>query len=165
MKNHIIEFVSITILFLIALVTIKNRKPKTKTRGKFIISLIMKGNMTPAKINTVEGINLIAKFKDADGNEMKVEDLASAPVWASSDNAIATVVPAPDGSNANVVPATPVNPGTVQVTCTAEGDPTPGKDTIVIEQDIIIVSDEATQGTIVVGTPTPLGQLPAPVNS
>lgn len=143
----------------------KHRKRKRKiTSVRFIISLTTKRKvMTPVTIVAgINGINIKAQFADPDGAPLPVSDLASPPVWSSSDPTIATVIPSADGSNANVIPATPSKPGTVQIVITAEGDPTPGKDTITGEQDVIVQSDEATQVALTPGTPTPLAQLTEP---
>jgi len=162
--------VAIALLSVILLIEVRKHhkhRQKSKLRVRFIISLATKGQtpMTPVTIVAgISGINIKAVFLDSETppNTVPITDLASPPVWKSSDETIATIVPSPDGSNANVVPATPPKAGTVQITVTAEGDATPGKDTITGEQDVIVTLEEATQVALTPGTPTPLAQLTEP---
>lgn len=104
--------------------------------------------MTAVQITTLQKVNISAAFEDSAGI---VVPIVGTPVWATSDATIATIAPSADGSNADVIS---VAPGTVQITVTAEGDATPGKDTITAEQDVIVVADEATQVILTVSAPT-----------
>lgn len=90
-----------------------------------------------------------AVFEDASGAPRKV---VGTPAWASSDTSIATVTPAADGLSASIVG---VAPGTATITVKAEGDPTPGNDTIEGEIDVTVIETEATQVVLTLGTPTP----------
>jgi hypothetical protein len=71
--------------------------------------------------------------------------VASVPVWSVDNAAIATVAAAADGMSALV---TAVSVGTATVTVVAEGDPTPGVDTIKLTGTVNVV-DEASTGTLV----------------
>jgi hypothetical protein len=148
-------------------IAMKRRRHRRKKKWvRFFISLATKRKvMTPVIIVAgISGINIKAVLQDSESppNILPVSDLASPPVWKSSDPTIAVVVPSADGSNANVIPATPPKGGTVQINYSAEGDPTPGKDTITGEQDVIVVLDEATQVQLQPGPVTPLAQLTEP---
>jgi hypothetical protein len=73
-----------------------------------------------------------------------VAPIVGVPTWAVDNPAIATVTPAADGMSAEV---TAVAVGTANITVTAEGDPTPGVDTITLTGTVNVV-DEAAEGTL-----------------
>lgn len=75
--------------------------------------------------------------KDAQGNTVT---LPSAPSWSVDNSAIATIAPAADGMSAVV---TAVAVGTATITVKAEGDPTPGVDTLTATGTVNVV-DEAS---------------------
>lgn len=81
-------------------------------------------------------------YQDSAGANVAV---ASVPVWSVDNAAVATVAAAADGMSAVV---TAVSAGTANITVVAEGDPTPGVDTITLSGAITVV-DEASGGTLV----------------
>ena len=68
----------------------------------------------------------------------------SIPAWSSDNTAVATVLADPTGLKAQL---TPVGAGTCNITVVAEGDPTPGVDTITLSAPLSVV-DEATGGVL-----------------
>jgi glycosyltransferase involved in cell wall biosynthesis len=121
--------------------------PPSTLRVEFIVSVQQKHKTMTAQINTLQKLNIAAAFEDASGT---VVAIASTPVWTSSDTNIVTVAPSADGMNCEVIS---VAPGKATVTVTAEGDVTPGKDTVTNSQDVNVVADEATQVVLSVGEP------------
>ncbi len=88
--------------------------------------------------------------------------LASVPVWSASDLTILTVAPAADGLSA-VVSATG-KLGTAQVNVTADGDPTPGVNTITGTVDVQVVGGKAVSFQFKAGTATEIPPAAAPSN-
>ena len=88
--------------------------------------------------------------------------LASEPVWSASDPTILTVVPAADGMSA-VVSATG-KLGTAQVHVTAEGDPTPGVDTITGTLGVQVIGGKAVALQFTAGTATEILATAPPSN-
>lgn len=86
-----------------------------------------------------------AVFTDAQG---VVRPLApgNVPVWAVTPPDALSLVPAADGMSCAVTGGE--NPEDFSLTATAEGDPTPGVDTIVATIAGTLVAPEDTQGTI-----------------
>ena len=78
--------------------------------------------------------------------------LASVPVWSASDPTILTVVPAADGMSAVVSAKGKL--GRAQVNVTAEGDPTPGVNTITGTLAVEVVGGKAVSLQLRAGTPT-----------
>jgi len=76
--------------------------------------------------------------------------LVGVPAWKSSDESIATVTPAADGLSALVVP---VAKGECDITVTAEGDPTPGVDTLTGVGHVVVTDPEASQLSVSFGPP------------
>ncbi len=70
--------------------------------------------------------------------------VASVPAWSVDDATKATVAPAADGMSALV---TALAVGAATITVVAEGDPTPGVDTITLTGTVNVV-DEASTGTL-----------------
>lgn len=154
MKNLIIQFICIAAFLWVAWPVI--RKQKTKHRGRVRFGIVLTAtqgtntmNKIAATLAALWAVAVTAVFEDASGTPRKV---VGTPAWDSSDTSIATVTPATDGLSASIVG---VAPGTATITVTAEGDPTPGNDTITGEIDVTIVETEATQVVLTLGTPTP----------
>ena len=85
-------------------------------------------------------------FKDKKGNPVGV---VGAPEWTMSADGIVDMTVAPDGLSAQFVPTdAPGAIGTVTITVKAEGDPTPGVDTIVLTGDIEVIAAEAVVGEL-----------------
>ena len=101
------------------------------------------GTIYMSKTLNIGGISTTTvTYQDKAGSNVPV---VGAPTWAVDNSAIATVVPAADGLSAVV---TGVAVGTATVTVTAEGDATPGVDTITLTGTVNVV-DEATGGTLI----------------
>jgi len=88
--------------------------------------------------------------------------LASGPVWAASDPTILSVVPAADGLSA-VVSATG-KVGATKVCVTADGDPTPGVNTITGTVDVQVVGGKAVSFHFIAGTATEIPSTAPPSN-
>ncbi len=86
---------------------------------------------------------------DKKGKPAKVE---GAPAWSSSDETVATVVPAADGMSADVVAG---NPGICQINVSADADLGEGVKTISGTLDVTIEAGEAVGLAISTGTPEP----------
>lgn len=80
-------------------------------------------------------------YQDPAGNTVPV---ASVPSWSVDNPAIASITPATDGLSASV---SALSVGVATITVTAEGDPTPGVDTITLTGTVNVV-DEASGGTL-----------------
>lgn len=80
-------------------------------------------------------------YADAAGANVAV---SGAPSWSVDDASVASVTPAADGLSALV---TALAVGTATISVVAEGDPTPGVDTITLTGTVNVV-DEATGGTL-----------------
>jgi len=93
-------------------------------------------------------VSVAVSFVDAAGNPAVVE---GAPVWASSDPAILTVVPAADGLSAVVSTVGPL--GTAQISVKADADLSPGITEIVGVQGFQVVASQAVAANFAVGTP------------
>jgi hypothetical protein len=132
---------------LLWLATGKKHKP---VRVDFIIAVQQKGKMSSVKITTAQQVVLTAVFKDSDGVVTPLPD-GNSPSWSLDDGSVATIVGPTDQPTVTI---SSIAPGTVHVTVTAEGDPTPGADTITGEFDVEVIADEATQVEITAGTPT-----------
>ena len=78
--------------------------------------------------------------------------LASGPVWSASDPTILMVVPAADGMSAVVSAMGKL--GAARVNVTAEGDPTPGVNTITGTVDVQVVGGKAVSHHFTVGVAT-----------
>jgi hypothetical protein len=76
-------------------------------------------------------------FKDKKGN---VTAPAAPPAWSLSADGIVTMTVAADGMSASFAPAAP---GDVAVNVVAEGDATPGVDTLHASGDISVLAAEA----------------------
>ena len=81
---------------------------------------------------------------DAQGNAATVDEADQAIVWASSNEAVMTVVGT--GSTATI---TVVGVGTAQLTCTADADKDAGEiRELVAMEDVNAIAAEAVAGTI-----------------
>jgi hypothetical protein len=88
--------------------------------------------------------------------------LASVPAWSASDPTILTVLPAADGMSAVVSAMGKL--GAAQVNVTAEGDPTPGVNTITGTVAVQVVGGKAVSLQFTAGTPTEIPPTPPPSN-
>ena len=93
------------------------------------------------------GVAATLNVTDKEGVTAKVYGV---PLWASDNEAIATVTPAADGMSAVVKP---VSVGTANVSVTLEGDPTAGVDTVKTSAVVNVVTPEASQASISFGEP------------
>jgi len=92
------------------------------------------------------GVSASASYKDKKGNPAAI---VGVPTWAMGTDGVLDMTVAPDGLSANFVPTDAAGAlGDVVVTVTAEGDPTPGVDTIVSTGTITVVPAEAASGDI-----------------
>jgi hypothetical protein len=85
---------------------------------------------------------------DAKGNAAPVD---GAPVWGSSDPAVATVTAAADGLSATVAAVGPL--GKTQISVTADADLGEGLESIVGTLEIEVVAGKAVSLSIKTGTP------------
>lgn len=94
---------------------------------------------------SVDSTGLIATlaFVDDKGNSAQP---AAPPVWTSSDVTIATITAAADGMTAEV--DLPGKSGKATLSVTAEGDPTPGVDSITLTAPITVTAGEIKGGAI-----------------
>jgi len=81
-------------------------------------------------------------------------------VWSASDPTILTVAPAADGMSAVVSAVGKL--GVVEVNVTAEGDSTPGANTIVGTVHVQVVGGKAVSLHFAVGTATEVPPTPPP---
>ena len=88
--------------------------------------------------------------------------LAGEPVWSVSDPTILTMVPADDGMSA-VVSATG-KLGVAQVSVTADGDPTPGVNTVTGTVDVQVVGGKAVAFHFTAGAATEIPPASSPSN-
>jgi len=88
--------------------------------------------------------------------------LASVAMWSTSDPTILTVAPAADGMSAVVSAMGKL--GTAQVTVTAEGDPTPGVNTITGTVAVQVVGGKAVSLQLMAGTATEIVPPAPPSN-
>ncbi len=86
-------------------------------------------------------------YFDAKGKPALVE---GAPVWASSNESVATVLPAADGMSAVV---TPVDIGSTDITVTADADLGTGVVNIISTGTVEVVAGTAVTGVVTFGTP------------
>lgn len=77
---------------------------------------------------------------------------ASPPTWSSDTPGAASVTPTADGMSADIEY---VGPGASVITVKAEGDPTPGVNTITLQGTVTCTNPEIDAGEIVFGAPTP----------
>ena len=87
-------------------------------------------------------------FKDAKGN---AANPAAPPQWSVTQEGIVNMSVAEDGMSASF---SPVAVGDVTVNVIAEGDATPGVDTVQLSGDISVVAAEIATGELSFGTPT-----------
>lgn len=87
-------------------------------------------------------------YVDAKGNAATVE---GAPVWASDNEAVATVTASADGFSATVTPVGPL--GTAQISVTADADLGAGVVEVVALGTVEVVAGQAVAGVINFGTP------------
>lgn len=103
------------------------------------------GTLTMTKIlNTGGTSTATVSFKDKAGASVNLP-AGSVPKWTVDQVALLTVVPSADGLSAEI---TAVAVGMATITVVAEGDPTPGADTITVAGSVSIV-DEASSGELV----------------
>jgi hypothetical protein len=92
------------------------------------------------------GVSASLSFKDKKGNPA---NLPGVPAWAMGSDTVLTMTVAPDGLSASFVPTDAAGAlGDVAITVTAEGDPIPGVDTIVLSGTITVVAAEAATGDL-----------------
>ena len=109
---------------------------------RFFFHLAAKGTLSMSKqLNIGTTTTATVAYADAAGHPVSV---ASVPSWGADNPSVATVTPAADGMSAVV---TGVGVGAAIITVTAEGDPTPGVDTITLTS-LVNVVDEASGGTL-----------------
>ena len=99
-------------------------------------------------LTDIQQVTLGITAVDARGNPAKLD---GAPVWASSDTALLTVVPSEDGLSCVCTAVGPL--GTAQVTVNADADLGAGVRELQGLLDIEIIASEALNITIVPGTP------------
>lgn len=82
------------------------------------------------------------KFVDGKGNPAQP---ASPPKWSVTVDGVITMTVADDGMSAAIAPA---GVGDTTINVTAEGDPTPGVDTVLLSGDVSVVPAEIATGTL-----------------
>lgn len=95
-------------------------------------------------------VALTVSFTDADGKPARVD---GTPVWASSDEAIVSVVAEADGLSAT---ATNVSAGAAQVSVRADARFGPEVVELIGTLDVESLGPEAVTVTITAGTPEPV---------
>lgn len=112
----------------------------------------MEGKQVSNASVSVDSAGLVAtvSFTDDKGNAASP---AAPPVWSSSDTGIAVATPAADGMTAQI--SLPGKDGNVTIAVTAEGDPTPGADTVSLSADITVTAGEIKSGAITFNPATP----------
>ena len=88
-------------------------------------------------------------YVDKAGNPASVE---GAPVWASSDDSVLTVLAAADGMSATASSTGKL--GTAQLTVTADADLGAGVTSLTAMQDFEIIAGAAVAGNFTLGAPT-----------
>jgi hypothetical protein len=128
---------------------------KTKTRVDLTIGPVSSadsGKTQPMRkliLTTDQKAAVSIAFKTAAGHPATI---VGVPVWALPDvpAPVVTLEVAPDGLSATVKAS---GLGDLVLTVTAEGDPTPGVDTITEQLAISVVGAEAKSGEFTLGTP------------
>ncbi len=87
-------------------------------------------------------------YVDAKGNPATVD---GAPVWASSNEGVATVAAAADGMSASIVPGSTL--GDTDITVTADADLGSGIVQLIATGTVTVVAGQAVTGAITFGTP------------
>lgn len=111
-----------------------------QTQGDDMSKLVIRVDQTGAQASLA--------FKDAKGN---VAQPAAPPVWSVTAPGIIGLAVADDGMSAQI---TPQAAGAVQIDVTAEGDPTPGVDTLHLSGDVQVTPAEIATGEIDFGPAT-----------
>lgn len=93
--------------------------------------------------DTTNTLTASIKFVDAQGQAATV---VGVPAWQLTGDPIGDLVPAADGLSA--VLTLNHSLGNAQVAITAEGDATPGVDTVHVTGDIQIVAGQAVSGSV-----------------
>lgn len=105
-------------------------------------------------LNTQQFASVQLSITNAAGQPASVD---GAPVWASSDATVLTVVAAADGMSADVLAVAPGGPA--RITVTADADLGPGVTTITgVSEDITVTLDPAQQASVMtlnLGTAVP----------
>ena len=146
-------------------------------RRKFVAALCQAGASWKIHLSACEKIMFTGgvqmELVITDSQQFKVEiqpvdragnpgTLASGPVWSASDPTILTVVPAADGMSAVVSAMGKL--GAAQVNVTADGNPTPGVNTITGTVDVQVVGGKAVSLHFTVGTAMEIPPTAPPSN-
>jgi hypothetical protein len=100
------------------------------------------------KINNEQQV--VVHLNPADAKRKPVK-LFSVPTWTADDGGSATVTPAADGLSATVVATAD---GTTVITISAEGDPSPGEDTLTDTVTVLVVDPDAISLGLTADPPT-----------
>jgi hypothetical protein len=139
------------ILAVLVRIMLGQRPPPIRVKFEYLVEWphlhipITYGEITiMSEIIKIGGLGTTAKatFTDSAGVDVAV---VGVPVWSATPDGLVTLQPAADGLSCDVLP---VAAGDVTLTCVAEGDPTPGVDTVTLTGTLTVAADEATGGTI-----------------
>lgn len=137
------------ILVLLALSDFCRRNPRRRLKSGHLLFWVEGEPMNTADLKPGQSVPYTIDFKGLGG---EAEQPASPPTATSSAPGVATVTANPDGMSGVV---TYVSPGAAVITIVAEGDPTPGADTVTLQGTVTCKNPEIASGEIVFGTPTP----------
>jgi hypothetical protein len=147
-----------TIEELRAIVAAINKPPGPRIARGFLGLFTKEGKqMTSASVSVDSSLIATLSFTDDKGNAAQP---ASPPKWTCSNPAISTIVAAADGMTAELDSVGPN--GTVTYTVVAEGDSTPGVDTVTLVSDPVTwTAGEIKSGAVVFSPKPPPGPGPA----
>jgi hypothetical protein len=145
MFNNIYIIVLLIIIVLILLFVFRIRKPRRRAvTGKFIWDVMTTKENAMSKIIHLGNTSTASvTYQDKEGDNVPV---VGVPVWSVAPDGVVTVAAAADGLSAVV---TPVAIGNATITVVAEGDETPGVDTITLTGDVSVAAEEASGGKLV----------------
>lgn len=93
-------------------------------------------------------VSATVAYVDAKGNAAQVQ---GAPVWASDNEAVATVAASDDGMSAVVTPVGPL--GSAQISVTADADLGDGVENVVALGTVEVIAGKAVAGNVNFGEP------------
>jgi uncharacterized protein YjdB len=129
----------IALVFLLALFVLWLYRPRRRRHHRAVSGLLTMSK----QLNVGDTDTATVAYTDKAGNAVSLP-AGNVPAWTVDDETIATVAPAADGMTAVV---TAVAVGTANITVVAEGDASPGVDTITLSGQVSVV-DEASGGTL-----------------
>lgn len=107
-------------------------------------------------LTDTQGVDVILNPTDAKGKPARLD---GQPVWSSSDPAVVSVTPSPDGLTGRCLAG---DPGTATITAQADADLGEGTRSIAAQVDFTILAGEAVTMAVTVGTPFEQDNPPTP---